>query len=279
MRKNILVVNDDGIEAVGIHKLAEALSDEGDVYVCSPHKQQSGSGHGITIGQPVYASDIFFKEARQAVLLEGTPVDCVKIGLEIYRERGLEMDMVFSGFNHGMNLGTDTLYSGTVSAAVEGALCGLPSAAMSISSNRSFHRTPANFEAAMKMAKHVAGSKLFQKRIGGNPNSFDINYIYEEHIILSINVPDMPPEDIKGVKVCPLSYRTYLGWCQEKSDEDGRMGYYYSGKPLVLGQAGVDDSDIIANQCGFATITPLHVDLTNHGKIEALRSEWEGYLV
>jgi len=271
MRQNILVVNDDGIDAVGVHKLAEALSEVGDVYVCSPHKQRSATGHGITIGSLVYFDDIPFAEAIHAVSMEGTPADCVKIGLEHYRMRGIEIDMVFSGFNHGMNLGTDTLYSGTVSAALEGAICGLPSAAMSISSNLSFHRVPDNFEAAMKLAVQIARSDMFSKHICKDPKEIDINFIHEEHVVLSVNIPDLPPEEIKGVMVCPLSYRAYDEWFQEKANEEGRRGYHYSGAPKVIGEAAAEESDIVANWLGYATVTPLHFDLTKRSAIQAWR--------
>jgi 5'-nucleotidase len=211
--------------------------------------------------------------------MEGTPADCVKIGMEVYRDRGIDVDMVFSGFNHGMNLGTDTLYSGTVSAAIEGALCGLPSAAMSICSRRSNHRVPDHFEAAMKIAKLIACSELFSKRADEDPEMLDINFIKREHVILSVNIPDLPPEDIKGAKICPLSYRAYAGWFQERPDEEGRIGYHYSGKPHVLGEADADESDIVANGQGYATITPLHFDLTDRRRIESLRREWDEYSI
>ncbi|MDR3365051.1 MAG: 5'/3'-nucleotidase SurE [Clostridiales Family XIII bacterium] len=272
---NILVVNDDGIDAAGIHKLAEALADAGDVYVCSPHKQQSASGHGITIGRLVYIEDVPFAGAKAAIAMEGSPADCVKIGIEVYRDRGIEMDMVFSGFNHGMNLGTDTLYSGTVSAAVEGALCGLPAAALSISSNLSFHRTPEHFEAAMKLALRLARSEMFSKR-PKDPRALGIGYINDEHTILNVNIPDLPAGAIKGIKVCPLSYRAYDEWFEERKDEAGRVGYHYSGAPLVIGEAEADESDIIANGLGYATITPLRFDLTNFDLIGAVRAEWAG---
>ena len=275
-RPNILVVNDDGIEALGVHKLAEALSEAGDVYVCSPHIQQSASGHGITIGRLVYIADAAFEEAKHAISMEGTPADCVKIGLEVYRDRGLEMDMVFSGFNHGMNLGTDTLYSGTVSAAIEGALCGLPSAAMSICSNGSYHRTPVHFGTAMKLAKKIAGSEFFTGRAKKDPKASGLNFIHQEHIIFNVNIPDLPSLDIKGVKICPLSYRAYDEWFQEKVDGAGRIGYHYSGMPEVVGEADADESDIIANSLGFATITPLHFDLTDRRALRALRGKWDG---
>jgi len=273
MLRNILVVNDDGIDALGVHKLAEALSEAGNVYVCSPHTQQSATGHGITIGKLVIVEDVDFPEAIKAVSMEGTPADCVKIGLEHYRNKGVEIDMVFSGFNHGMNLGTDTLYSGTVSAALEGAICGLPSAAISISSPNSFHRTPDNYEAAMSIASQIAKSEMFSDLIAKNPRNLDINFIHEEHVILSVNVPDLPAKEIKGVKVCPLSYRVYDEWFREKTSEDGRAGYHYSGSPKVIGEADPDESDIAANKHGYATVTPLCFDLTNR---EAL-SAWRGF--
>ena len=270
MRRNILVVNDDGIDAVGVHKLAEALSEAFDVYVCAPHEQQSATGHGITIGKLVFIEDVSFPEAKQAVSMEGTPADCVKMGLDLYRGRGIEMDMVFSGFNHGMNLGTDTLYSGTVSGAMEGALNGLPSAAISISSNLSFHKTPDNFEPAMKLAVQIAESEMFAGRNGEKSKELDIHFIHDEHVIISVNVPDLPAEEIKGVKVCPLSYRAYNEWFNEKTDK-GRKGYHYGGVPKVIGEADADESDIIANSLGYVTVTPLHFDLTNRTKIDSCR--------
>jgi len=275
MRRNILVVNDDGIDAAGVHKLAEALSEVGNVYVCSPHRQQSATGHGITIRKLVHFEDIPFEEAARAISMEGTPADCVKMGLELFRKDGVEIDMVFSGFNHGMNLGTDTLYSGTVSAAVEGAICGLPAAAISVGSNLSFHKLPVHFDAAMKIARQLATSDLFEKRIGEKPSEFDVNFIHDEHVILSVNVPDLPAEEIKGVKICPLSYRAYDEWFNEKT-EDGRKGYHYAGAPLPFGEAEADESDVIANQLDFITVTPLHFDLTDRRRFECWRNfNWE----
>jgi len=276
MRKNILVVNDDGIDAVGVHKLAEALAETGNVYVSSPHIQQSATGHGITIGKLVFIEEIDFPEAIRAISMEGTPADCVKIGLEHYRNLGIEMDMVFSGFNHGNNLGTDTLYSGTVSAAVEGAICGLPSAAMSISSNFSRFRKPDHFETAMKLAVQIAKSEMFSKRVGTNAKELDINFIFKDHVILSVNIPDLPPDEIKGLKICPLSYRAYEEWFQEGTNEEGRTGYHYSGTPKFTGEANADESDIIANSLNYATITPLCIDLTKRSAIEIWRRlDWE----
>jgi len=278
-----LVVNDDGIDALGLRKLAEALAGAGDVYVCAPPGQQSASGHGITIRRLVYIEDVPFEGVKHAIAMEGTPADCVKIGLEVYRDRGVEMDMVFSGFNHGMNLGTDTLYSGTVSAAIEGGMCGLPSAAMSICTSFTSHRTPRNFEAAMELAQKIARSELFAKRsdrADRDTKSLGTSFIREQHVILNVNIPDRPPDEIKGTKVCPLSYQAYIEWFQEKTGDDGRVGYHYSGTPLGFGAPSeasseeVDGSDIIANGLGYTTITPLQFDLTNRRMVDALRAEW-----
>ena len=274
IKKNILVVNDDGIEALGIRKLAEALYEAGDVYICAPPGQQSASGHAITIRRQVNIRDFPFEGAKQAIAMEGTPADCVKIGLEVYRGRGIEMDMVFSGFNHGPNLGTDTLYSGTVSAAIEGGMCGLPSAAMSISANYSFHRTPEHYETAMELAKKIARSELFSRRVDKDPKAVGISFIQKSHVILNVNIPDKPPGEIKELRICPLSYQAYIEWFQEKIDDEGRLSYHYSGIPRAVGEAGADESDIIANALGYATITPLHFDFTNHRMIEVLRREW-----
>jgi len=284
---NILVVNDDGVDAAGIHRLAQALTEGGhDVYVCAPTQQQSATGHGITIGRPVRMARVEragFPEAKAAVAMDGTPADCVKFGLELYGSQGVAIDAVFSGFNHGMNLGTDTLYSGTVSAAVEGAMCGLPAAALSISSNESFHRTPAHFGYAMRLAQRVAaqmeagGAEATYK--GAADAGLGLDYIYRHHTILNINVPDLPDAEIRGLKVAPLSYREYEEWFDRIDDGDAEgagAGYSYSGRPKVIGEAEAEESDIIANAEGYATITPLQFDLTSHALLEEARRAWEG---
>jgi 5'-nucleotidase len=288
MIMNVLVVNDDGIDALGIRELAEALASVASVYVCAPKTQKSASGHGITIGQVVKIEEADFPEAVMAVCMDGTPADCVKIGLEIFRDRGVEMDMVFSGFNHGMNLGTDTLYSGTVSAAVEGALCGLPSAAMSICTNFSDSRIPAHFDTAKQVAvmafERLAGAGRTAKKVSTSgpdepPSPGDLlglEFMYKDHTILNINIPDEPAEHIAGIRVVPLSFREYEEWFESDVDDAGRVGYHYSGRPRVVGAEGIgiDGSDILANAAGYVTVTPLQFDLTNFKQLEAVKQEW-----
>ena len=129
---NILVANDDGIRARGLTELVRALSGEASVYVCAPDGQRSASGHGITVSKYITVKEEQVEGAEYALSTSGTPADCVKLGMKILSEKGVKIDMLFSGINHGGNLGTDVLYSGTVAAAMEGSICGVPSVAVSV---------------------------------------------------------------------------------------------------------------------------------------------------
>ena len=276
---NILLVNDDGIDAIGLRKLLQAINKEDDVYICAPHTEQSASGHGITIGKIVYIEDVEIEGATAAIAMEGEPADCVKIGLEVYKDRGIEMDIVFAGFNHGMNLGTDTLYSGTVSAAIEGALGGLPAVALSISSNFKAHKEPAFFDVAMKTAEHAL--KLIKKSMSAKESGKELSsseFINQNHSIFNINIPDLPEEEVKGVKIVPLGYREYKEWFMSSVDENGRTGYHYSGRPLAPGEGTEDSSDIVANNLGYITVTPLQFDFTNYRALDETKDEWKNAL-
>ena len=138
---NILVVNDDGIEARGLKELVTALRSRAgaDVYVCAPDGQRSAASHAITLRSPVSAWPVAFDGAAEAFALDGTPADCVAVGLKLLKRLGVEIDMVFAGINHGANVGTDTVYSGTVGAALEGSIQGYPSVAVSVDSHKATH--------------------------------------------------------------------------------------------------------------------------------------------
>jgi 5'-nucleotidase len=248
---NILVANDDGIQAEGIRNLVDALREVADVYVCAPHVQRSGSGHAITIERTVTAEAVPFHGARKAIRLEGTPADCVKMGLQIYNDEGIVIDKVFSGINHGANMGTDTLYSGTVSAALEGSLCGLPSVAVSIDA-----RNPVQYDTARELAIRAA--------------QLDFSAI-DAKMMLNINIPNLPKDKIRGVKVTNLGLREYNEWYEKITESDGTVGYRYSGYPVFYEGLGKDVNDVGAAQAGYATITPLHFDLTSYDLIDKLR--------
>ncbi|MBQ3925190.1 MAG: 5'/3'-nucleotidase SurE [Firmicutes bacterium] len=250
---NILIANDDGINAEGIRRLAEALSERADVYIAAPRTQMSAAAHSITMRKTITVEETTFENAEAAYMIGGTPADCVKIGMRLYKENGIDIDMVYSGINHGSNLGTDTLYSGTVSAAIEGNLCGVPACAVSVSSSEAVHFDLACDLALRTLAKFPSLDNL---------------------TTVNINTPNEPKENIKGVKVCRLGIREYDNWFETGKSEGGLPEFRYSGAPVIY-ESKNTDIDVIAMQEGYATITPLFFDLTNHEKVWAMRRTWE----
>lgn len=249
---NILVANDDGIQASGIRHLVDALATVANVYVCAPDGQRSAAGHGMTMSKPMSATEVEYKNAKKAYAISGTPADCVKLGRNLLKQQGIEIDMVFSGINLGGNLGTDCIYSGTVAAAMEGHLYGYPAVAVSVDSHEAQH-----FEKACELAV-VAAVNAYPKMKGD--------------MILNINTPDVPPEEIPGVKFTRMGRREYDEFFKETVDENGNTQYWYGGD-RVMYEGLPEEIDVIAHQNGYATITPLHFDMTAHDYINEIK-EW-----
>ena len=193
---NILITNDDGAEAIGLHELVKALHDEvgATIYVCAPDGQRSATAHGITMNKPITVNEIKLENVELAWTISGLPADCVKIAKEFLNGKGVSIDMVYSGINLGGNLGTDTLYSGTVSAAIEGCLCGFPSVAVSVDSHQAQY-----FEYACELAVNAA------KAIGKQIADGTVNH----RTVLNINTPNLPKEEIKGLRYTRLGPREY----------------------------------------------------------------------
>ena len=248
---NILVANDDGIRSEGIYRLVETLSQKANIYVAAPHIQRSASGHSISIGLPLEANEVSFDNAKLALEMTGTPADCVKLGLKILADRGIDIDMVFSGINHGGNLGTDTMYSGTVSAAIEGCFCKKPSVAVSVNSHGARH-----FDLACELALNTC-IKAYGKM--------------DYHTVININTPDLPKSEIKGVKYVRLGAREYDEMFHPQESSEGVLQYWYSGTPVYY-EGLTNDIDVIAMQEGYATITPLQYDLTNYKLLEEVKN-------
>lgn len=252
---NILVANDDGIQARGIKELVKALSQKATVYVCAPESQRSASGHGITVSKPIICEEVEFEHAALAIKISGTPADCIKLGMKILQDKGKKVDMVYSGINHGGNLGTDTLYSGTVSAAMEGILCGVPSVAVSVNSHEAEH-----FEYACHLACQV-----IEKAADKMPAD----------MVLNINTPNLPMEEIKGLKFTTLGNREYKEAFEASETEDGKTSYRYTVEPVIY--EGLPDTiDVISMQDGYASITPLQRDLTDYKNVETIK-KWRIY--
>lgn len=247
---NILIANDDGIQAAGIRHLVDALAEVANVYVCAPDSQRSAAGHGMSMNKPIYAEEVDYKNARKAYAISGTPADCVKLGLNLLRKENIKIDMVYSGINMGGNLGTDAIYSGTVAAAMEGCLYGIPSVAVSVDSHEATH-----FERACELAVAVC-QNVFDKMTGD--------------MILNINTPDLPKEEIKEVKYTRMGRREYDEFFEVRTDEAGKLQYWYGGDRVVY-EGLPDDIDVIAHQNGHATITPMQYDLTAYGYVDEIK--------
>ncbi len=241
---NILVVNDDGIQSPGLAALVFALSAVADVYVCAPDGQRSAKSHSVTLGERVSVQAVSFPGAKEAYQTSGTPADCTKIGLQFFAEAGISIDMVFSGINMGSNLGRDTLYSGTVGAAAEAALSGCPAVAVSVDSHSATH-----FETACSLAVQSIG--LIYGKL-------------DPSVVISINTPDLPKEQIRGIKCLPLGERYYDDKFHPSED-----GYMLSGNPGDF--SGRGEFDVTAAQEDYAVITPLQFDFTDYRTLETIR--------
>ena len=245
---NFLIVNDDGITSEGIVALAEALAPHGNLYVCAPDRQQSGKSHSITIVGTIFVHETEFPMATKAWRVNGTPADCTKIGIQFCKEMGVDIDIVFSGINKGSNLGADTLYSGTVGAAMEGVLLGYRAVAVSV-----YGHYAKNFEPAGDLAVQCIPMVMAM----------------EPGRVININTPDLPREEIKGIAYGTLGPSFFVdGFVQREGNEYGLEGDIPDYKHLGL------SVDIGANCNGYATITPLDPDFTDKELLAHMAENW-----
>ena len=246
---NILLVNDDGIYAPGMAALGQALGTVGNLYVCAPAENRSAMSHSITVTDHVYVNEAVYPAAERALVITGTPADCTKIGLQFFGEEGIKFDFVYSGINMGSNLGIDTLYSGTVGAAMEAAISGVRAVAVS-----AYERNTTHFETACELALAVM-----------EPMMRDL----DPETIININVPDLPKDQVKGVLVTSLGRRNFIDFFKLKDTG----GYKLTGDPQDFAD-GDKAIDLAAVANGYASITPLHFDFTNKKELETL-SSWD----
>ena len=230
----ILLVNDDGIDAVGIRRLVETLSGSHTLWAVAPDRQRSAASMSMTLDLPLRAVPRTIEGAALAYAVDGTPVDCVRLGLgNLVPETP---DLVISGINHGPNFGSDTLYSGTCGAAQQAAVLGVQAIAMSLD-----HRDPAHFETACAVTKRMLG--IVQK----HPLPFGMFY--------NVNVPDLPPEEIKGYRVTGLAMVHYNGVYIRQDDPLGRPCWWVPRGKLPC--EANEDSDYAWMKKGYVTVTPM----------------------
>ena len=255
----VLLTNDDGIAAAGLHALRRALVelDDVDVRVIAPHRNRSGTARGITTHSPIWVEEIEFDDGAIGFATEGTPVDCVRFAdLGLLGERP---DLIVSGINHGSNLGDDVTYSGTVAAAFEGIVLGLPAVAVSQQAGiggMGYAGRQFTFEYSAAVAREVVA------RLIADP--------LPSKTLININCPAGEP---RGVEVARLGKRLYNDELKLVEEADGGRKRYeiYGFEPSFEDERG---TDLAALARGRVAITPIHFDLTDHGEIERLAA-WD----
>jgi 5'-nucleotidase len=244
-----LLTNDDGIDAPGIKALWQELVRIAEITVVAPDGERSASSQAITVHQPIRVDSYCIDHPHICGWrIGGTPTDCVKLGVETLMPE--PPDLVVSGINQGSNMGTDVLYSGTVSAAIEGALNGIPSIAVSLDTWQPFDFAPA--------AQFTA--KLVQAVI---------HHALPPNTLLNVNVPALPIEKLGDVVITKLGTRQYENTFERRLDPRGRTYYWMGGS--IVDIENEQDSDVIAIKTGKISVTPVHFDLTNYAMIDLLK--------
>ena len=246
----LLLSNDDGILSPGLLALAKGLSDEHEITIAAPDSERSAVSHAITFTLPLRVNEAKLQglEGVQAYAVNGTPADCIKVALGNLCEWP---DMVISGINIGANKGTDVFYSGTVSAAMEGALLGIPSIAISNISYR-----PSRFEASVEAVKYTMA--LMERD----------RY---RSMLMNVNAPDAQAADIKGFVITPAGKQCYELQYHEREDPRKQKYYWTPVKRLTTHVPGEDNDERWTNE-GYVTLTPLLMDLTDNSGITRLRA-------
>lgn len=241
----ILCTNDDGYMALGLRVLAGAARTLGEVAIVAPDREQSATSHALTIHRPLRSR----KSREGAHVVDGTPTDCVIMAVnEIL---GWRPDFCLSGVNHGANMGEDVLYSGTVAAAMEATVIGIPSVALSWTGDE--------FDTLDGWQPLLEG---FLRQVLARES-------FPPHTLLNVNLPSVPPAEVRGIQVTSLGQRRYSDSITRALDPKGREYFWIGGG--ISAWAGAVDADFRAVRDGFISVTPLHLDLTNYTTLEEIR--------
>ena len=249
----ILVVNDDGVTSQGIKALVEAVKNLGEVVVVAPDSPQSGMGHAITIGKPLRLTPVHLFGDIKAYKCSGTPVDCVKLAVDKVLHR--KPDLCVSGINHGSNSSINIIYSGTMSAAMEASLEGVPSVGFSLCD----YREEADFTAAAHYAHLVA--------------AYLLKYGLPKYSLLNVNIPKLPLNEIKGMKIGRQARAKWEEEYVERIDPFGKPYYWLTGKFVNYDQGHDTDEFALAN--GYVSVVPVLHDLTAHDVVPFLTENWK----
>lgn len=245
---NILCTNDDGYLATGIRVLAAAAAPLGSVTMVAPDREQSATSHSLTLHHPLRAR----RTVDGTFIVDGTPTDCVILALN--ELMGGKADVCVSGINHGPNMGEDVLYSGTVAAAMEATVFGIPSIALSYTGER--HEELEGWEELIR--------KLLERLLD--------HHDFPRQTLFNVNLPGVDPAKVRGIKITSLGRRKYAESITRAYDPSGREYFWIGGG--VANWSGPDDSDFQAVRDGWVSVTPLHLDLTNYRLLEEIRG-WD----
>ena len=247
----ILVSNDDGVNSEGLLLLADALEELAcEVFIVAPDRDQSAASHSLSLHRPLRADKI----DQRTYSIDGTPTDCINLAVNgLLKDK--KPDLIVSGINMAANMGDDITYSGTVSAAIEGTLLKIPSIAISLDARNNF-----KFNTATHYSKIIARYVL--------DNGLPVD------TLLNMNVPNLDLDEVKGIKITKQGKRLYEEPIVEKIDPRGKEYYWIGGNEL--GYLDIDNSDIIAVNEGFVSVTPIKLDLTDYNYLEKLDSDLNG---
>ncbi len=250
----ILVTNDDSISAPGIKALREVAAEFGTVIVVAPDKPQSGMGHAITINQMIRVNKTNYHQGCAEYAISGTPVDCVKMAVNYLLPT--KPDLIVSGINHGSNASVNVIYSGTMSAAVEGAMEGIPSIGFSLLD----YSVEADFEPSKPFIRTIIAAALKK----GLPDG----------VCLNVNIPKLPSELLRGIKVCRQANGNWVETFEERQDPYGKPYYWLAGE-FTNYEPDATDTDLYALDNGYISVVPIQFDLTAHKDLSTITTFFE----
>ena len=248
----ILITNDDGYTSKGIKALINAVKNLGKILIVAPDSPQSGMGHAISVNKPIRCYKTNFFDSVEAYCCTGTPVDCIKMGLYLLKDK--KPDLILSGINHGSNVSTNILYSGTMSAAVEGALSGIPSVGYSLTD----YSDDADFQYSEKIVQ-IISKKVIKEGL-------------KKGTCLNVNIPNIKENQIKGIKVCRQGRAFWDDTFDHRKDPLGKDYYWLTGSFSSKEQAL--DTDINYLENNYVTIVPTQFDMTCHDSVDELK-KWK----
>ncbi len=251
----ILVTNDDGITSRGIACLVEVMKEIGEVLVVAPDGPQSGMGHAITVGDTLRLNESFIFEGVRAYECSGTPADCVKMARHFVLKNSRQPDIVVSGINHGSNTSISVLYSGTMSAAIEGAIEGTPAIGFSLCD----YSHKADFSHTSEFVKKITMQVLDKSLPKG--------------VALNVNIPPRRNEPIKGIRICRQANAKWVEDFDQRFDPNGRSYFWMTGNFVNFDKGEDNDEWAIANN--YVSVVPCQFDLTAHQAIRVLNEDWQ----